>query len=110
MRAAGRPRLAVPVPEMLDQALRPPARLGCHIADAAAPPRRRDSAARRVVEQHLALVEVEVGQRAQQQRLAGAREPAQRARSEERHGGKGWVSTVRSRWARDHEKKKKKTQ
>src|SRR3546814_17706826 len=82
----------VPVPEMLDQALRPPARLGCHIADAAAPPRRRDYAARRVVEQHLALVEVEVGPRAQ--------------RSEERRVGKECVSTGRSRWSPYHYKKK----
>src|SRR3546814_15218310 len=76
MQAAGRPRLAVPVPEMLDQALRPPARLGCHITDAAAPPRRRDSAARSVIEQPLPLLEVEAPPPARQPRLAGPRGPA----------------------------------
>src|SRR3546814_16262304 len=70
--------MAFPSTEQCAQPLGPPNSVGCQIAEASEAPRRKDAAAGRVVEQHLALLEVEFGQRAQQQRLAGARGPAQR--------------------------------
>jgi hypothetical protein len=58
---------------MLAHHIRPPSGLGGHIDDAAAPFRRPHGLAILAVQHDAALIGIEVGYGAQQQRLAGAR-------------------------------------